>query len=106
MIIGELKSKIDSLWSIFWTGELTNPLDVIEQITYLMFIRDLDDLDNTHQKEAVMIGIPYKSMFDGQYLLGPNMVDGSTFKWSSFRDFPAEKMYSRLFVNKYRKHNV
>lgn len=96
MITGELKSKIDSLWSIFWTGGLTNPLDVIEQITYLMFIKDLDDLDNTHQKESMMLGIPYKSMFEGQYQIGPNTVDGSTFKWSSFRDFPAEKMYETI----------
>lgn len=40
MVTGELKSKIDGLWEIFWTGGLTNPLDVIEQMTYLMFIRD------------------------------------------------------------------
>ena len=39
MVTGELKSKIDSLWEIFWTGGLTNPLDVIEQMTYLMFIQ-------------------------------------------------------------------
>ena len=65
MITGELKSKVDGLWEIFWTGGLTNPLDVIEQITYLMFIRDLDDLDNTHSKESIMLGIPFKSIFDG-----------------------------------------
>ena len=47
MITGELKNKIDSLWEIFWTGGLTNPLDVIEQMTYLMFIHDLDETDNT-----------------------------------------------------------
>ena len=41
MIIGELKNKIDGLREIFWTGGLTNPLDVIEQMTYMMFIRDL-----------------------------------------------------------------
>ena len=50
MVTGELKNKIDSLWEIFWTGGLTNPLEVIEQMTYLMFIRDLDDADNTHAK--------------------------------------------------------
>ena len=38
MITNELKTKIDSLWTIFWTGGLANPLDVIEQMTYLMFI--------------------------------------------------------------------
>jgi len=41
MITGELKNRIDSIWEIFWTGGLTNPLDVIEQMTYLMFIHDL-----------------------------------------------------------------
>lgn len=61
MIIGELKNKIDGLWEIFWTGGLTNPLDVIEQMTYLMFIRDLDDADNLHIKESAMLGLPYES---------------------------------------------
>ena len=46
MITGELKNKIDSLWDVFASGGLVNPLDVIEQITYLMFIHDLDDTDN------------------------------------------------------------
>ena len=61
MVTGELKSKIDSLWEIFWTGGLTNPLDVIEQMTYLMFIHDLDESDNTHAKEAAMLGLDRKS---------------------------------------------
>ena len=53
MVTGELKSKIDNLWELFWTGGLTNPLDVIEQMTYLMFIRDLDDADNLHIKDRL-----------------------------------------------------
>ena len=43
---GELGNKIDSLWEIFWNGGITNPLDVVEQMMYLMFIRDLDDTDS------------------------------------------------------------
>jgi len=70
MITGELKHKIDSLWETFWTGGLTNPLSVIEQITYLMFIRDLDDTDNLRSKEALMLGLPYKSLFDGEFSVG------------------------------------
>ena len=62
MITGELKNKIDGLWEIFWTGGITNPLDVIEQMTYLMFIRDLDDTDNLHIKESAMLGLPYESI--------------------------------------------
>lgn len=93
MITGELKNKVDSFWDIFWTGGITNPLDVVEQITYLMFIRDLDDLDNLHSKEAVMLGIPYTSMFNGRFPVGANEVDGTQFKWSSFRDLPADRMF-------------
>ena len=50
MITGELKNKVDKIWEIFWTGGLANPLDVIEQLTYLMFVRDLDQIDQTRQR--------------------------------------------------------
>ena len=94
MITGELKNKIDSLWDIFAAGGVTNPLDVIEQMTYLMFIHDLDEADNTHAKEAVMLGLPYKSIFTDSVRIGDRTVDGSQLKWSVFRDFPAVRMYS------------
>lgn len=96
MVTGELKSKIDSLWEIFWTGGLTNPLDVIEQMTYLMFIRDLDDADNLHAKEAAMLGLPYQSVFAKEVQIGEHTIDGSQLKWSVFHDFPAAKMYSTM----------
>lgn len=96
MVTGELKSKIDSLWEIFWTGGLTNPLDVIEQMTYLMFIRDLDDADNLHAKEAAMLGLPYQSVFAKKVQIGERTIDGSQLKWSVFHDFPAAKMYSTM----------
>ena len=96
MITGALKSKIDSLWEIFWTGGLTNPLDVIEQMTYLMFIRDLDDTDNVRAKEAFMLGLPYKSIFAGEVQVGDRVIDGNQLKWSVFHDFPASKMYSTV----------
>jgi len=86
MITGELKNKVDKLWEMFWTGGLTNPLDLIEQITYLMFIRDLDQTDNTRSKESVMLGIPYTSMFVGKEHL----------KWSVLRDKPADVMYQTM----------
>ena len=96
MITGELKNRIDSLWEIFWTGGLTNPLDVIEQMTYLMFIRDLDDTDNIRAKEAAMLGLPYKSTFSGEIQIGERIVDGNQLKWSVFHDFPAGKMYANV----------
>lgn len=96
MITGELRNKIDSLWEIFWTGGLTNPLDVIEQMTYLMFIRDLDDADNLHRKESEMLGLPYESIFAGEVIAGDRRIKGEQLKWSVFHDFPAEKMYDTM----------
>ncbi len=96
MITGELKNKIDSLWEIFWTGGLTNPLDVIEQMTYLMFIRDLDDADNLRMKESAMLGLPYQSVFADEVEIGDRTIAGSQLKWSVFHDFPAQKMYSTV----------
>ena len=94
MITGELKNKIDSLWDIFAAGGLVNPLDVIEQITYLMFIRDLDDSDNLRAREAAMLGFPYESVFAKETEIGGRIVDGNQLKWSVFRDFPAAQMYT------------
>ena len=94
MITGELKNKIDSLWDIFAAGGLVNPRDVIEQITYLMFIHDLDDTDNLRAKEAAMLGLPYQSIFADEEQVGDRTIDGQQLKWSVFHDFPAGKMYS------------
>ena len=94
MITGELKNKIDSLWDIFAAGGLVNPLDVIEQITYLMFIHDLDDSDNLRAKEAAMLGLPYTSIFTGEVQVGDRTIDGQQLKWSVFHDFAAGKMYA------------
>ena len=94
MITGELKNKIDSIWDAFAAGGLVNPLEVIEQITYLMFIRDLDDSDNLKAKESAMLGLPYESIFSGEVQIGERKIDGNQLKWSVFRDFPAGRMYS------------
>ena len=96
MVTGELKNKIDGLWEIFWTGGITNPLSVIEQMTYLMFIHDLDEMDNRRAKEAAMLDIPHRSLFPAKVKIGDEEFEGNQFKWSVFHDFPAEKMYQTV----------
>lgn len=86
MLTGELKNKIDSIWEMFWTGGVVNPLDVVEQMTYLMFIHDLDETDAKKAKSSMMLELPYTSMFEGH----------DQYKWSVFRDLPAEKMYELM----------
>ena len=94
MLDNELKNKINSLWETFWTGGITNPLDVVEQMTYLMFIHDLDAADNQRAKESAMLGLPHKSIFAQEVTIGERSVPGNQLKWSVFRDFPAGQMYT------------
>ena len=100
MITGELKNKIDRLWETFWTGGITNPLDVVEQMTYLMFIHDLDATDNQRAKESAMLGLPHKSIFAGEVQVGERTIPGSQLKWSVFHDFPAGQMYAVIAKQK------
>jgi len=93
MITGELKNKIDSLWDTFWTGGITNPLTVVEQITYLMFIHDLDDRVNAKAASMMMVGNDYDSIFKGTFKIENQDVDKNQFRWSVFKDLPPQKMY-------------
>lgn len=94
----EMQSKIDGLWNIFWTGGLTNPLDVIEQITYLMYIRDLDRMDTRRAKESNMLGKTYHSIFDGEFVIDENnKVDKKSLKWSEIRnDTDTERAFRNM----------
>ena len=96
MITGELKNKIDSLWNVFAAGGMVNPLDVIEQITYLMFIHDLDEVDTRRVRDNLMLGLPYDSLFDGEYSIGEKSVPKNQLRWSVFRDFPAGRQFSLM----------
>lgn len=88
MITGELRNKIDRIWEIFWTGGITNPLDVIEQFTYLLFIKQLDDVEITHENESNFLGIPFDSMFPGEC---------QKYRWSKFKNLgSADEMYETV----------
>ena len=89
MITGEVKNKVDKIWEIFWTGGITNPLSVIEQFTYLLFIKGLDDKQNDLDANATLLGIEVQKIF------GDNQQD---LRWSRFKQEPAEKMF-RLFTD-------
>ena len=81
MITGELKSKVDRVWDAFWSGGISNPLEVIEQITYLLFIRRLDDLNTLAEKKARVTGTEEGILF------GPDQQD---LRWKNFKnDEPA-----------------
>ena len=111
-----LKSKIDQLWNKFWSGGISNPLTAIEQITYLLFMKRLDDLDLKQQADAEFTGDAFTSRFDGVWVPPehrftsdkedpeeakkekaekekPFEVEKGTLRWSEFKHMaPAEKM--------------
>ncbi|MFI3253396.1 MAG: class I SAM-dependent DNA methyltransferase [Eubacteriales bacterium] len=96
MITGELRNKIDSLWDMFAAGGIVNPLEVVEQITYLMFIRGLDYNDMMRNKESAMLGLPFQSLFPEEVTISGETISGEQLKWSVFHDFPAEKMFDMM----------
>jgi type I restriction enzyme M protein len=83
MITGELKNKIDQLWTQFWTGGITNPFTVIEQITFLMFARLLDFKETLNENKSKLTGLPFKRIFS----TGEQHI-----RWESFRHLEAEEM--------------
>lgn len=85
MITGELKSKIDRVWDAFWSGGISNPLEVIEQITYLLFIRRLDDIQTLAEKKARITSTPVEN---------PVFLPGQTeLRWSHFKNTSPEVMF-------------
>ena len=88
VITGELRSKIDRLWDAFWSGGISNPLEVIEQITYLMFIRRLDGSQTTKAHKANRTGQPIESPI---YTPKTNRL-----RWSQFSELQPERMYETV----------
>ena len=101
----ELKNKIDQLWDKFWSGGISNPLTAIEQITYLLFMKRLDELDLKKQSDAEFTGEDYTSKFMGtwiplEYRNQPNpenyAIDKRSLRWSEFKHMQAEDMLQHV----------
>lgn len=115
-----LKNKIEQLWNKFWAGGISNPLTAIEQITYLLFMKRLDDLDQKKKADAQSTGRPYISKFEGYWIPPehvfnldknkplpeakrekeekeePFKVDKQNLRWSYFKDMKPEEMLSHV----------
>jgi type I restriction enzyme M protein len=89
-----LKSLIDKLWNNFWSGGISNPLTAIEQITYLIFMKRLDDLEAKRERDAEFTGEPYTSRFKGKFKVPGTgeSVPKEKLRWSWFKRMPADEM--------------
>ena len=86
----ETRNKIDAIWNIFFAGGISNPLTVIEQITYLLFIKSLDDKEISREKNDNLLGITTERTFDEQH---------QDCRWSTFKDWEAGKMFKNMQDN-------
>jgi type I restriction enzyme M protein len=88
MITGELKSKVDSIWNTMWSGGISNPLSVIEQLTYLLFIKRLDELHTLKERKAARLGQPVADP-----IFSP---DQGRLRWSRFKETAPEQMFATV----------
>lgn len=88
MITGELKSKVDAIWNTMWSGGVSNPLSVIEQLTYLLFIKRLDEIHTRQENKAQRFSKPIENP-----VFGP---DQDHLRWSRFKDFAPEDMFNTV----------
>ena len=86
MLHAELKSKINQLWDKFWSGGLSNPLQAIEQISYLIFMKKLEDRDILDEQNATLNGGKFKSVFEGH----------KNCKWSEWSEYPSDKILAHV----------
>lgn len=84
MITGDLRNKVDKIWEIFWTGGITNPLSVIEQFTYLLFIKSLDNRQTNLESDAQLLGIDFEKIFS---------YTQQKLRWKNFKQLSATAMY-------------
>ena len=92
MLTGDIRNQVDAIWNAFWTGGIANPIEVIEQITYLLFIRRLDDMQNLEERKASRTGRPLERR------IFPEGPDGrgrpyAELRWSRFINAAAGEMF-------------
>src|SRR5690606_16675786 len=106
MLSNELKSKINKLWDKFWSRGITNPITAIEQISYLLFMRRIDDADLDAQTKASFAGVEYKTLFvrekkdeEGKVVLDEQgkvvYESADDCRWSQFKELDPEGMLER-----------
>ena len=95
MLTGQIRNDIDKLWEKFWTGGITNPLTVIEQISYLMFARMLDMQEDMAERKASALQKQGKGGKDFDRLF-PNTPDGQLLRWKNFKNMSGRELHKHL----------
>src|SRR5688572_7525711 len=94
MLTGELRSQIDRIWDAFWSGGISNPLEVIEQISFLLFLKRLDDLHTLEENKAARLN---RKKLERRVFPEGNDPKGRSYddlRWSRFKHFEAKEMFA------------
>src|ERR1700741_5060975 len=93
MLTGDIRNQVDTIWNSFWSGGISNPLEVIEQITYLLFLRRLDDIQTLEENKANRLKKPTERRVfpEGKDSRGRQYED---FRWSRFKHFAPAEMFT------------
>ncbi|MED3550927.1 class I SAM-dependent DNA methyltransferase [Cytobacillus praedii] len=100
MITGEIKNKIDGIWTTLWTEGNTNPLTNIEQLTYLLFIKGLDESELRKEKDAAFLGLKHTGIFSEMPadLTDIQIEHWPKMRWTQFKQLPAEEMHQVMIT--------
>lgn len=101
MITGEIKNKVDAIWDTIWTGGVTSPITVLEQITYLMFMKLLDDNQRKAEGTANSLGVPLKNKVfkEGVCVISENPrieTEYKNLRWSYFHQLEPDQMFTNI----------
>ncbi|MCH8520296.1 MAG: type I restriction-modification system subunit M [Nanoarchaeota archaeon] len=96
MLDNKLKSDIQKLWNRFWSGGISNPLTAIEQISYLLFLKRLEDEDNQRELNARFENKTFISIFEGTTTIGGIEIDKQTCRWSVWSQYSADVILNHI----------
>lgn len=99
MLANELKSKINKLWDKFWSGGIANPLTAIEQMSYLIFMKRLEEEDNKRVRRSKVKDDEYTSIFEGEIEINGKKINRKNCRWSEWKNLPADEMLEHVRDN-------
>lgn len=96
MLSQDLRNKIDRIWQYFWESGMSNPLTVIQQFTYLLYIKTLDDIELQHESDSELLGTQFDKLFPDRVVIDGVEKDSNILRWHYFKNIDPEEMYLNM----------
>lgn len=96
MLTQDLRNKIDRIWQYFWEAGMSNPLTVIQQFTYLLYIKTLDDIELQRESDSELLGTQFNKLFPDKANINGQIIDGNLLRWHYFKNIDPEEMHLNM----------